>query len=30
MGGATEGDFLDLEAVRAWGASVAATLCNGL
>ena len=30
MGGATEGDFLDLEAVRAWGASIAATLCNGL
>jgi len=30
MGGATEGDFLDLDAVRAWGASIAATLCNSL
>lgn len=30
LGGATEGDFLDLDAVRAWGASIAATLCNGL
>ena len=30
LGGATEGDFLDLDAVRAWGASIAATLCNSL
>ena len=30
LGGATAGDFLDLDAVRAWGASIAATLCNGL
>lgn len=30
VGGATEGDFRDLDAVREWGASIAATLCNGL
>lgn len=30
QGGANEGDFRDFEVVREWGASIAATLCNGV